>query len=113
MRLEEFKDMKEGLAYLNQQGYSHNFQYSPQGWLCAETQEVFAPEEVQVDAYHRFQQFRGAHSVAVLYAVQTKNGLKGFIIDNCSTYDNAQFGEFLVRMKLNQIQPGSPKPTDQ
>ncbi|KAA3436887.1 hypothetical protein [Rufibacter hautae] len=109
MRLEEFTDMKEGLAYLNQQGYIHTFQYCPEGWLCPETRQAFAPEEMQVEACHRFQHYGGARSVAVLYAVQARNGLKGIIIDNCSTYGNAQFGEFLVRMKLHQIQPILPK----
>ncbi|WP_157593170.1 hypothetical protein [Rufibacter tibetensis] len=55
----------------------------------------------------RFQKWKGAHKVAVLYLVSAPDGTKGYIIDCCSTYGNALFGEYLLRMKLNQINPAA------
>ncbi|MBC3541032.1 hypothetical protein ACFSC6_17100 [Rufibacter sediminis] len=107
MELEQFTDVEEALEYLKQQGYTHTFSCCPEGWHCGETKEIFWPEEMQVVACHRFQKRRGTHTVSMLYVVDAPNGSKGIILDNCSTYGNARFGEFLVRMKLNKIQPGS------
>ncbi|WP_181304024.1 hypothetical protein [Rufibacter sp. XAAS-G3-1] len=101
--MDQFNDLEEALTYLGKQGYSHSFTCCPQGWQCKETKEIFSPDELRVEKCHRFHQSRGAHKVAVLYVVAAPNGTKGLIIDNFSTYGNALFGEFLVRMKLYQI----------
>jgi hypothetical protein len=109
MGLDKFNDLEEALSYLGQQGYSHTFTCCPQGWQCQQTKEIFSPEELQVEKSHRFKKHKGAHKVAVLYAVSAPNGTKGIILDNFTTYSNALFGEFLVRMKLHQIRPNGRK----
>ncbi|MFB9864586.1 hypothetical protein [Rufibacter immobilis] len=57
----------------------------------------------------RFQQCGGAFHVAVLYTVVAPDGTKGIILDNCTTYGNALFGEYLVKLKLHQLTPQAPK----
>ncbi|MFC6999030.1 hypothetical protein [Rufibacter roseus] len=105
MKLEQFSDLDEALAYLRQHHYLYSFKCSKRGWRCIQTNDTFFPEELSIDACHRFRQCGGAHTVAVLYAVSTPCGKRGLILDNCSTYGNPQFGDFLVRMKLQQMLP--------
>ncbi|RNI21838.1 hypothetical protein [Rufibacter latericius] len=110
MGLEQFKDLKEALTFLQEQGYSQSFSCCPEGWQSPETKEVFSPEDLQVEMCQRFQVYLGAHHLAVLYVVKAPNGTKGVIIDNCTTYGDALFGEFLLRMKLHKTVRSSQQP---
>ncbi|WP_205499912.1 hypothetical protein [Rufibacter psychrotolerans] len=105
MQVERFSDLEEALAYYRQQGFVHVFECCAQGWQCRELDQVFCPEAVQIDTCQRFQRCGGTHKVAVLYTVVAPGGTKGIILDNCSTYGDVLFGEYLVRMKLRQLQP--------
>ncbi|WP_207431939.1 hypothetical protein [Sabulibacter ruber] len=105
MQLEQFTDIKEAVAYLRQQGYEHVFECCPQGWRQRKTGLVFCPEKMQMENCQRFQKCGGVHNVTVLYMVLAPDGSKGVIIDDCTTYGDALFGEYLVRMKLRHINP--------
>lgn len=107
MNLEHFSDVQDALVYLRQHQYLYSFQCSWQGWRCVETGDAFFPEQLEMEACHRFLQCKGAHHVTVLYAVKTPDGRRGIILDNYSTYGNPLFGEFLVRMKLQQLLPAT------
>ncbi|WP_066835759.1 hypothetical protein [Rufibacter ruber] len=102
-KLGGFQDLEEALDYLRAQRYRHTFQCGGQGWYCPETGHSYLPEELVMHACHRFSQRGGTNTVTVLYAVSTQDGQKGLILDNCSTYGNLLFGEYLVRMKLQQL----------
>ncbi|GGK86690.1 hypothetical protein ACD591_18240 [Rufibacter glacialis] len=110
MELEEFNDLEEALAFLQSQGYTHTFHCDQNGWKCKETGQVYAPDQVALERCHRFQRWRRAHKVAVLYQVSVQDGTKGVIIDCCSTYGNALAGEYLLQMKLRQIKSEASGP---
>ncbi|WP_197088634.1 hypothetical protein [Rufibacter radiotolerans] len=106
MILDEFKDLEGAMAFLLKHHYHYTFQCTHQGWRCLETQQEYTPEEMVLLGCQRFQQKRGtARAMTFLYAVSTPDGKKGVILDNCHTYANPHLGDFLVRMKLQYLQP--------
>jgi hypothetical protein len=106
MTLEDCRELEEGLACVREHGYVHTLHFCAHGWLCKETNKVYGPQELVMDFCHRFQWSGGKHRVSVLYAVRAQDGTKGIIMDTCTTYGNAQFGEYLLQMKLRQS-PGA------
>ncbi len=88
---------------LNLRQYAKSFIIKPEGLYCMETKEFFKPEEIVIVEFHRFEGATDFEDMSIIYVLESKNGLKGTIIDAFGTYADTKLGEFLrdVHFKYN------------
>ena len=65
---------------LNSKGFKEQFQLSDQGVKMISSGEVLAPKEVKIVGRYRFDGMTNPDDEAILYAVETNQGLKGTLV---------------------------------
>lgn len=91
------------IPQLREKGYGNDFELSKDGMLSKQTKEVFQPEELTIERVYRFEGNSNPDDMAVLYGVASAGGTKGIIIDAYGTYDDDKLGDFLRRVKIEEV----------
>ena len=101
--LEQFVEFTAALAYLQALGFTHTF-YCANGRLQSlETGSVFPQEQFHLAGCQRFRYGVQNAQRMVLYAVESLDGVKGIVLDDCQSYGDSCLGDFLVRLKMSQM----------
>lgn len=88
-----------------QNGYDHEFRVTEKGGELHETREVFAPEDLLIVKVFRFEGASDPADMSVLYAVETSNGKKGYLLDAFGTYsdyDGDHFLKFIRQVRVDE-----------
>lgn len=96
----KYDDMLEALGDLNSRGYSKSFVMRHDGLFCIETNETFKPINISIIEYHRFEGATDYEDMAIIYVIETENGIKGTVADAFGTYANTDLGDFLKQVKI-------------
>lgn len=102
MQVNQFETLTEALADLHQRSFKNSFEVLENGAKCIETGEIFEPENITIEEYHRFEGESNPDDMSVVYAISTKTGLKGTFIDAYGTYSNSYISGFLKRVKFKE-----------
>jgi len=96
----QFDTLSAAINDLRNRGYSYSFKIEEGFAVCIETLEYVKPAEMRVVEYHRFEGQSSEDDMSVVYAVETKSGLKGIIIDAYGTYANPLLTDFLSKVNM-------------
>lgn len=76
-------------------GFTESFKIVGKG-LTTETEERFySPEEVKIDNFFRFEGYSDPMDNAILYLIETNDGVKGTLIDAYGAYADAKLSKFV------------------
>lgn len=85
---------------LTRRGFAEQFQVV-NGRLRAVTGgKTFPADQVTVVEYHRFEGVSDPDDMAVLYAIETRNGLRGTLVDAFGVYADPWVGGFMKDVTL-------------
>lgn len=108
----EGKDQKEHhertpMSYkmhcLNSQGFDKEFSICETGLKCLDTGEIFQPEDVRILEHQRFEGTSDPDYMAILYIIETKNGLRGTVVDAFGVYADPDLFEFMKKVSNDTI----------
>ena len=63
-------------------GYTDNFRVEKDGLYAPETQIHYLPNEVKIDNFYRFEGASDPQDNAILYCIETHDGIKGTVVDS-------------------------------
>ncbi|MDZ4712174.1 MAG: phosphoribosylpyrophosphate synthetase [bacterium] len=92
------------IPQLRKKGYGNDFELTIEGMLSRHTKEVFQPEELTIERVYRFEGNSNPDDMAVMYGVASAGGTKGIIIDAYGTYYDDKLGDFLRKVKIQEVQ---------
>lgn len=100
MTEETFSNMTEALNSLAKAGFKSSFVYDPQKQhlRASESGEVFDPGDLKIVDIFRFEGASNPDDMAVLYALEASNGLKGTLIDSFGVYASRDIGRFIAKV---------------
>ncbi|CAN5644058.1 hypothetical protein BH10BAC3_BH10BAC3_06510 [soil metagenome] len=93
--LPQLKSMTECVEKMVNDGYTYNFRATEEGLVCNETEEIFKPEQVKIDNFFRFEGMSDPEDNAILYAIETENGIKGSLVDSYGATSDTDVDEFI------------------
>ncbi len=96
---------------LYQKGYVAQFKAQTTGIESLDTNIVFLPEDVKINNFYRFEGESDPSDSSILYAIETKSGEKGTLIDGYGMYYNAKISEFIK--EVEEIHKRTHKPKEQ
>ena len=76
-------------------GYTDNFKVTKEGLYSSIKEKHFKPEEVQVINFYRFEGQSDPDDNAILYVIETNDGIKGTLIDAYGVYNDAKLSQFM------------------
>jgi hypothetical protein len=99
------KSMVTCLSKVVDDGYSEDFKATLGGLQSISTQKFYSPEQVKVVNFFRFEGFSDPNDNAILYTIETNDGLKGTLIDASGTFSDPLVFKFISDVALNHKKP--------
>ena len=102
MEVNQFGTMHEALAALRAKGYTEDFIIEERGMRSSGRDEVISPQDVTIMEYHRFEGTSNPDDMAVIYALEHRDGRKGTVVDAYGTYANPNADRFLKAARMRE-----------
>ena len=84
--MNNYDPLSEAINELQQKGYTYDFNLKPECLECATLKINIHPEEFEVDELYRFEGMSSTDDNSILYAISSKNGVKGILVDAYGVY---------------------------
>ena len=97
------KSMVTCLSKVVNDGFKEDFKATSGGLRSLSTDKLYTPEQVRVINFFRFEGFSDPDDNAVLYLLETSDGLKGTLVDAYGTYADP-----LVYKFFHDVQSADP-----
>ena len=96
--------MMERIDELKEKGFGAEFQLTEQGLKCFDNNKIYQPSEIQITDFARFEGITNPDDMAILYAIETNDGVKGTITDAYGLYSDDNLGEFIKQVEIHDSQ---------
>src|ERR1700754_3060138 len=90
------KSMVTCLSKVVNDGFKEDFKATDEGLKSVTTDKLYLPEQVRVINFFRFEGFSDPDDNAVLYLLETSDGLKGTLVDAYGTYADPLVYKFFL-----------------
>lgn len=94
-----YKNLSEALRDLREKGYSYNFNSKEDCLECKDLCASFQIEDLNISEFYRFDEKEDTAGKSVIYGIETRDGLKGLLIDNNNLQNKALFRRLSDKLK--------------
>jgi hypothetical protein len=100
--MKTYDTLTQAIQALKERGYANDFNLHPE-WIECPTLDVrLAPDEFHVDEVHRFEGMTDPDDSSVLYAIASKGGLKGVLVDAYGVYSESVSPEIVKKLQIDR-----------
>jgi len=93
--LTRVETLRHVLDELGRRGYTEHFQAVDGGLVALGSGERFGSEDLTIRGYYRFEGTSDPDDMAITYAIETKSGVRGVLIDAFGVYADPTTGHAL------------------
>lgn len=93
-----YDTLSEAVEALEKRGYTYDFNLEANGITHSGGRHAVSPDAFEVQEVYRFEGMTSTDDEAVVYAIETKNGLKGTLIDAYGTYADSLTPEMIQKL---------------
>jgi hypothetical protein len=106
---EEMTTMTGCMNKLTADGYTENFVAKDKGLEAPTTKKIYKPEQVKIDNFYRFEGESDPADNAIVYAIETNDGVKGMLVDSYGgPYANQLVSKFITEVEeISKKEPHS------
>lgn len=80
-------------------GYTSNFTVTEKGLLSDKSTRVYLPAEVTIKDFYRFEGASDPEDNAIMYLIESVDGLKGVLIDAYGAYADEAITKFILEVE--------------
>jgi hypothetical protein len=84
--MKNYDTLSEAVNDLVKRGYTYDFNLKPECLECPSLELGFYPEDFKVDEFYRFEGMSSTDDNSIVYAISSKKGIKGTLIDAYGIY---------------------------
>ncbi len=109
MWAQEYNNPNDKLTFMNtltacvnkvvKDGYTDSFKVTRQGLYSCARSKYYAPAEVQVKNFYRFEGESDPADMSIMYVIETSDGTKGTLIDAFGTYSDGSVNAFMKEVQ--------------
>lgn len=97
---ERMQPLVDVLKVVRQRGYTSDFMVTDDGsFRETASQKAYLPDQVKIVDFYRFEHDTNPGDMAILYVVETSDGLKGTISDAYGAYSDAKTENFMRQVE--------------
>jgi len=93
----DYNTLTEALADLEKRGFTHNFGLKEER---GETGVALSPGDFEIVEFYRFEGMSNPDDSSVVYAIQSRTGLKGVLVDAYGVYSDTSKTEMISRLGI-------------
>ena len=87
---------------LRARGYTYDFNLKPDCIECPSLQLQLMPEMFTVDEFHRFEGMSSTDDNSIVFAISSKNGLKGILVDAYGVYASSLNENMIKKLSITR-----------
>ena len=87
------------MSDLTQKGYTTQFKATDKGLCSMTTQKNFKPDQIEIKHFYRFEGESDPNDNSILYAIETKTGEKGTLLDSYGAYSDPLISGFIKKVE--------------
>jgi hypothetical protein len=80
-------------------GYTDNLKVTKQGLYSPAKDKTYTPEEINIINFYRFEGQSDPGDNAIMYVIETADGVKGTLIDAYGTYADESINKFMQEVE--------------
>lgn len=108
MKLRKYPTLARAADALSKQGFTARFALEDKKLRQVNGHRVYQPEDVAIVEYHRFiSKNRDFGKVAIVFALETIDGIKGLLVAFYNAYGKVNVLEFMDRVKIKSRSQGA------
>ena len=96
--------LSQAMVKLRSKGWDNEFRYAPKGFYLRD-KHFYTPESLEIIKTYRFEGDSNPSDSSILYIVQTREGLVGYMVDAYGMYSNhdneASFNNFIRQISVS------------
>ena len=93
------KTLSEIITKLTQKGYDVQFKVTDEGLLSLSSDKMYTPEHVKICNFYRFEGESNPEDNAILYAIETRDGEKGTLVDGYGATSDELIDHFIKQVE--------------
>jgi len=97
--LDQMKTLSSCLNSLMAAGFEAQFKAVKEGLKSLITEKIYAPEDVKISSFYRFEGESDPADNAIVYAIETSTGEKGTLTDAYGAYSDAHVAKFIKEVE--------------
>jgi hypothetical protein len=103
--MHSYDTLSEALNDLAQRGYTYNFNLTSDSIECKDISLRLKASEFEIIEFYRFEGDSDPGDEEVVYAIESKNGLKGVLVNAFGTYADPLTEELIQKLKIDRNNP--------
>ena len=92
--------LAETLADLADRGFAAAFVVAGDGLRAAGTVRTFRAEDLTIREFHRFEGISDPDDMSIVYAIESRDGMRGTLVDAFGVYSNPAVTRVLERVPI-------------
>ena len=100
--MKTYSTVTEALNGLNKEGYVLDFNLKSDCVECNSPEIKLYPSDFVIDKFYRFEGASNPDDSAILYAISSKDGLKGTLLDAYGVYADSLTNEMVEKLKIRR-----------
>ncbi len=97
--MRNYDTLSEAINDLISNGYSYDFNLNHDNINFASLE--IHPEDFEVDEFYRFEGMSSTDDNSILYAISSKNGIKGLLVDAYGMYSESLNEKMIQKLTIN------------
>lgn len=110
--MQNYSTLVEAIDDLKERGYKIDFTLKPTCLEYSAQNLVMYPKDFEIVEIHRFEGFSDPNDSDVLYAIEGRNGEKGYFTDAYGTYNDTLSPDMLDKLRVKHNPPSAAEPTN-
>lgn len=95
-----YETVTEALRDLSDRGYTNNFNIQCDAVECRDIELRLRPEDFEIVEVYRFEGDSNPGDEEVVYAIESKDGIKGTLVNAFGVYGDEASNEILEKLKI-------------
>jgi hypothetical protein len=87
---------------LARRGFTERFGVAGDGLRAAEGGKTFRAEELMIREYHRFEGVSDPDDMSIVYAIESRDGTRGTLVDAFGVYSNPAVSTVLASVPIRR-----------
>ena len=103
--MNSYETLSEALNDLAKRGYVHNFNIECDCIKCSSPELKLNPDEFEITEFYRFEGDSNPDDEEVVYAIESKDGVKGTLVNAYGMYSEGISDEIIAKLKISGQNP--------
>ena len=99
--MKSYDTVTEAVKGLKERGYTIDFNIAFDKLICSENKHCLKPDEFEIVEVHRYEGNSDPGDEEVVYAIESKHGHKGIVVDAFGLYADDVSSEMIEKLKVN------------